>query len=82
MSDDNSSPKPHASNRSSDTSPTDTRVQPRRFEPILQDTDDDDSTTTTGTVRRNRPPAISTGSARNYGTFTTCWFLSVNEEGS
>lgn len=79
MSDDDNSPNPRASNRSSDTSPTDTRAEPRRFEPILPD-NDDDYTTTTGTVRRNRPPAISTSSTPNYGTFTTHRFVYALEE--
>ncbi len=78
MSENNNSPNLRASNRSSDTSPTDTPALPRRYEPILQD-DDDESTTTTGTVRRSRPPAISTGGALDYGTFTY-WLLIADEE--
>lgn len=53
-------------NHSTDTSPTDTRA-PHRFESITR-SGDDDASTTTGTIRRNRPPAISTD-AGNYGTF-------------
>jgi len=51
---------PGAPNYSTDTSPTDTRAPSRRFQPITQDDDDEESATESGTVRRNRPPAIST----------------------
>ena len=56
------------SNVSTDVSPTDTRNPSRRFESITHD-DDEETATTTGTVRRNRPPAITTDSVQNYGTF-------------
>ena len=52
------------------TSPKD---EPRRFEPITRDRDYDldgegsESPRPTGTIRRNRPPAISTSSADHYG---------------
>lgn len=54
-------------NESNSTSPTNTRAPPRRFQPITHD-EDDDRSTGTGTVRRNRPPAISTDmNPQNYG---------------
>lgn len=75
MSDDNTLPNPSAHIHSTAASPTDTRAQPRRFEPITQGRDDDDddeeSTRMTGTVRRNRPLAISTSSGDNYGMLSS-----------
>lgn len=75
MSDDSTSSNSSAHNHSMAASPTDTRTQPRRFEPITQDHGDDDgngeSTNTPGTIRRNRPPAISTSRADIYGMFSS-----------
>lgn len=74
MSDDSISSNSSAHNHPTAASPTDTRTQPRRFEPITQDQGDDDgngeSTNTPGTIRRNRPPAISTSRADIYGMFS------------
>ena len=65
MSDEDTSPNSSTHNYSTAASPTDTRTQPRRFEPITHDQGDDDgdeeSTRIPSTIRRNRPPAISTG---------------------
>ncbi len=75
MSEENNSVDSTAHNDSTTDSATDTRTQPRRFEPITHDQDNDDgeeeSTRTTGTIRRNRPPAISTRSGDNYGMFSS-----------
>lgn len=73
MSDDNKLPNPSAHNYSkAGTSPQD---KPRRFKPITHDRDDnnvnEESARTTGTVRRNRPPAISTSSGGNYGILSS-----------
>ena len=66
MSSDDESKRPTAHNASTDTSPADTQLPSRRFESITHD-DDEESMTTTGTVRRNRPPAISTTGSTIYG---------------
>ena len=66
---------PAAHHDSTPPSPMGTPTQPKHFEPIIHnqhddaDTDDGDEETsrTTGTMRRNRPPAISTRSRDNYG---------------
>lgn len=68
MTSDNNTPNLTGDDSSSDPSPSETRSPSRRYEPIIHNGDDEDSTTTTGTVRRNRPPAISTSS--NYGLET------------
>lgn len=74
MSDDNTSPNSSALSYSTAASPTDTRTQPRRFEPITDDQGDDEgngeSTRTPGTVRRSRPLAISTSRGGIYGMFS------------
>ena len=57
-----------AFNHSADTSPTDTRAAPARFESITHG-DEENASITTGTARGNRPPAILTNPG-NYGTFT------------
>lgn len=73
MSDDNDFPNAGAHKHSTATSPTD--IRPRRFEPITSDQDHDDdgeeSTRTTGTIRRKRPPAISTSSGDNYASMAS-----------
>ena len=53
---------------STDTSPMDTRAPPARFESITRG-DEEDASITTGTIRGNRPPAISTDFG-TYGTLT------------
>lgn len=76
MSDDKNPPKASVHDHSTATSPADSR--PRRFEPITHDQDDDDEnddddeggTRTIGTIRRNRPPAISVNSGDNHGMFS------------
>ena len=74
MSEDSTSPNSAAHNYSTASSPTDTGTQPRRFEPIIhgqeRDDGDEESTRMMGTIRRNRPPAISTNSGDNYGMFS------------
>lgn len=67
MSSDDNQPKSAACNYSADTSPPDTRAPTRHSERTAHD-DDQESTLTSGTVRRNRPPAISTGSRTDYGS--------------
>ena len=73
MSDHNTSPKFGARNYSTASSPTDSRIQPRRFEPIIHDQDDregdQESTRAPGTIRRNRPAAISTSRVDEHGMF-------------
>ena len=73
MSDRNTSPKLSARNDSTAPSPTDSRIQPRRFEPITHDQGDREGdqeiTKTPGTIRRNRPSAISTSRVDEYGMF-------------
>lgn len=75
MSDDKKTPNPDAHKDATPASPSDARTQPRRFEPITHEQDEDDgdeeSTRTTGTVRRNRPPAITTSSGDNYGMLSS-----------
>ena len=77
MSNDNSSSKARAHNYS--TADPFSLGRPRRFEPITHDRGDDsvndEGARTTGSMRRNRPPAISTSSGDNYGMF-----FSVAEE--
>lgn len=68
MSSDNDPPIPSASNYSSITSPTDARAPSRRFESITQDDETDESTRPGGTIRRKRPPVISTNT--DYGQFS------------
>ena len=71
MSNDNSSFKARAHNNS--TADPFPQGRPRRFEPITHDRGDDnvneEGARMTGTMRRNRPPAISTSSGDNYGMF-------------
>ena len=73
MSDHDTSPKLSAPNSSTAPSPSDSRIQPRRFEPITHDQGDregdQESTRTPGTIRRNRPSAISTSHIDEYGMF-------------
>ncbi|KAL8669378.1 MAG: hypothetical protein Q9168_006025 [Polycauliona sp. 1 TL-2023] len=52
---------------SSDTSPVEPRDQPTRFASITQH-DDGEEAERTGTIRRNRPPAISTNTGTGTGT--------------
>ncbi|KAL9126162.1 MAG: hypothetical protein Q9217_004742 [Psora testacea] len=63
-------PEKHkGSDDTDETSPTDTRAPTRRFEPITRDDDEEEveSPRPTGTVRRSRPPAISTSNGtQNY----------------
>ena len=74
MSHDSTSANSSALNYSMAASPTDTRIQPQPFEPITDDQSDDEgdgeSTRTPGTVRRSRPPAISTSRGDIYGMFS------------
>ena len=55
-----------------DSSPSDSQAQPRRFESITRDESDESAAPAapTGTVRRNRPPGIQTGTPSTvYGRF-------------
>ncbi|KAL9638035.1 MAG: hypothetical protein Q9164_001829 [Protoblastenia rupestris] len=55
---------PTADDGSGQTSPTETGTPSRRFEPILKDEEEEvESPRPIGTIRRNRPPAITTDSA-------------------
>ena len=71
MSEENTSSNSSTYTSSTAASPSDTRSQPRRFEPITHDQGDDDgdedNTRVPGTIRRKRPPAISTSGGSNYG---------------
>ena len=73
MSDHNTSSNSSARKYSTATSPIDTRTQLQRFEPITHDQDNDnseeESTKKPDTIRRNRPPAISTSRVDVYGMF-------------
>lgn len=79
MSDGNDPPNLGAHSLS--TSGNSQKDKPRRFEPITHDQDqdyadgdedeDEQSTRTMGTIRRNRPPAISISSRDHYGMFTS-----------
>ena len=63
---------PTADDGSNQTSPTATGTPSRRFEPILKNEEEEvESPRPIGTIRRNRPPAITTDSAaQSYGTYT------------
>ena len=67
MTSDRSSQTRHANSHSTETSPTTTRASSRRFESITSD-NDEERTGTSGTIRRNRPPAISTSNSTQYGS--------------
>lgn len=60
---------PDAGTESPDESPNGSGSSPRQFESIVRDEDNDErDVTATGTVRRNRPPAMSVQStSQNYG---------------
>ncbi|KAL8790461.1 MAG: hypothetical protein Q9213_000613 [Squamulea squamosa] len=55
---------------SGDASPVETREQPTRFASITQDEDGEEAQRT-GTIRRNRPPAISTSTGTGSMTSTS-----------
>ena len=74
MASDRDAPDTTESIKSTDTSLTGTRSPSKRFEPITRDNDNGDEEESSetpgrsGTVRRKRPPAISTASSTNYGS--------------
>ncbi|KAL9615268.1 MAG: hypothetical protein Q9167_000239 [Letrouitia subvulpina] len=67
MSSDKGSTPTAPSQTSTDTSPTENRGAPSRFQPITPD-DGEGDTERTGSIRRNRPPAISTSSMSSFNT--------------